>query len=288
MFTGTLKVPRHEARRIVEELGGLAGASVNKSTDFLVVGEDQAGKSNKFITAGLLGVTRVDEDYFWEMVTEARQEEEDYSNLQGWITEETFFNVLNILEERMKHEVERDYPSIESMSYYSRENLERWLQSHEERPTLGKRVCPYCGEEIPYSISPTHWYCFRCKLFSDVGQETGRHFCVNYKRILETETGFLRKCEVCGNVEYEVLGEVDSIAKSDARCNYGHSLEFEAEVIQAYAGVPETVSPTVNLDSYERDKLYERFRASEERRLARFDKKLQLKQDKIENARMSK
>lgn len=278
MFTGTLKVPRHEARRIVEELGGLAGASVNKSTDYLVVGEDQAGKSNKFMTAGLLGVTRVDEDYFWEMVNEARIGEEDYSGLKGWITEETFFNVLNILEERIREKEELVYPPLEGMTYYNQENLEKWVQSGGVQPKLGKRACPYCSKEIPYSTSSYHWYCFKCKLFSSLGQETGKHACVDYMRFLESDNGFFENCEVCGSVKFVAFDEVGDKDKFDARCNYGHSLEFEAEVIQEYAGIGERVNPTANLDDYERERLYEKFRQSEERKLIRFEKRRERKQ----------
>lgn len=44
----------------------------------------------------------------------------------------------------------------------------------------------------------------------------------------------------------------------------------------------------VNLDPYERDKLYAKFQVSEEKRRARLEKKEQLKQAQIENARIAR
>lgn len=302
MFTGTLNVPRHEAQRIVEELGGIAGRSVTKSTDYLVVGEDQAGKSNKFITAGLLGITRVDEDYFWDLVKEARTAVEDYSELKGILTEKVFVNVLAILEARVKPTVvERKYPPAESMTYYSKENLENWLQSGGRLPKFGKRVCPYCNYEIPYSIENYYWYCFKCKLFSNVGQSSGRHTCVDWERLdIDTELGFYENCKVCGNVKFVAFSEVDRTAKSDVKCNYVHSLEFEAEVASMYAEFDKYAEEytrystenwqnlTSGLGSEEDQKLYAQFLSREGKSEERYEKKMSRREARFKQKRISR
>lgn len=280
MFTGTLSVPRHEAQSIVEELGGIAGSSITKETDYLVCGPDQVGKSNKWEKAGLLGITRVDEDYFWDLVKEARAklpEEEvllkelenfDSISVEKWkyvfsqnpnlkiLTEYGLFCLFHkddIIEE------ERQYPPIESMSYYSKENLEKWLGSNGTKLELESRICPYCSYEILYSIDSTYWYCFKCSLFSSAGQELGRHACVNWEKFLDTELGFYENCKVCGSVKFVAYSEVDRIVKFEALRNYVHSLEFAAEVDSIYADIDKRESIVAKLSDEDREKLYAQF-----------------------------
>lgn len=255
MFTGALSIVRREAQAIVSELDGVVGGSVNKRTDYLVVGEDYG---SKFTTAQILGVKCIDEDEFWAMVNLAREEtgmeillsEEELEDFDSISSEKWKYvfsknpNLLIATEEGFldltkKREVEveppRVYPPRESMSYYSRENLEKWLQSDSTKPKLGRRVCPYCGYEIPYSISSTHWYCFKCGVFSSIDQVEGRHVCTNWTWLVDTERGFGEKCNICGNVRFVGNDEVISNAESSLRCNFVHSLEFAAEVVEYYA-----------------------------------------------------
>lgn len=256
MFTGRISVTRHEAQDIITELGAVAGGSVTKRTDYLVVGEDYG---SKFTTAQILGVKCIDEDEFWAMVSEARKEEgleillskeelEDFDSIsiEKWqhvfsqnpnlkiITEEGFIELTHV---DKAVAVGRKYPPIESMSYYSEENLTRFLQDNPDvKPKLGKRVCPHCGHEIPYSISSSYWYCFKCRLFSDVGQEKGRHACADWERLdIETERGFYEKCKLCVNVKFVAYAEVEDNVKSGLRRNFVHSLEFDAEIVEQWA-----------------------------------------------------
>ena len=271
MFTGTLSVPRHEAQELVEELGGISGSSVTRNTDYLVCGSDQVGISDKWMKAGLLGVTRVDEDYFWSMVKEAREGTEDYSGLVGIITEETLKNVLDILEAKKPTKVEEKYPPVESMSYYSKEQLETSLRGISTSPTLSSRICPYCSNEIPYSINSTYWFCFKCSLFSNVGQEKGRHVCVDWEKFLDTELGFYENCKVCGNVEFVAHSEVEENVKFDVKRNYHHSLEFVAEVASIYVDIDKRPSIAAKLSDSEREELYAKFTAREKRREAKLE-----------------
>lgn len=256
MFTGRISVTRHEAQDIITELGAAAGGSVTKRTDYLVVGEDYG---SKFTTAQILGVKCIDEDEFWAMVNEARKEQglevllsreelEDFDSIsvEKWqyvfsqnpklkiVTEEGFIELTHT---DKVVAVGRKYPPIESMSYYSKENLTRFLQDNPDiKPKLGKRVCPYCHYEIPYSISGAYWYCFKCKLFSDVGQDWGGHACVDWEKLdIETERGFYEKCKLCVNIKFVAFAEVEDNVKSALRCNFVHSLEFDAEIVEQWA-----------------------------------------------------
>ncbi len=65
VFTGTLSVPRGEAARWVQELGGRVASGVSRNTDYLVVGENPGSKLQK---ARQLGVTILDEAAFRELV----------------------------------------------------------------------------------------------------------------------------------------------------------------------------------------------------------------------------
>ncbi|MDD4909873.1 MAG: NAD-dependent DNA ligase LigA [Candidatus Omnitrophica bacterium] len=66
VFTGELKhYARHEAERIVRELGGSASSSVSGNTDILVAGSNPASKYDK---ARKLGVKIIDEKEFERMI----------------------------------------------------------------------------------------------------------------------------------------------------------------------------------------------------------------------------
>ncbi len=61
VFTGKLSIPREDAKRLVEELGGRVATSVSKKTDYVVVGEDPG---SKLVKAQQLGVKVIDEEEF--------------------------------------------------------------------------------------------------------------------------------------------------------------------------------------------------------------------------------
>jgi len=66
VFTGTLKnFTRDEAKAMVEKLGGRAGSSVSRKTDYVVVGENPGSKAEK---AKKLGIPILSEDEFLALI----------------------------------------------------------------------------------------------------------------------------------------------------------------------------------------------------------------------------
>ena len=64
VFTGTLRISRNEAKRMVENLGATVSGSVSRKTDFVVAGLDPGSKIDK---AAQLGVKIVSEEEFLKM-----------------------------------------------------------------------------------------------------------------------------------------------------------------------------------------------------------------------------
>jgi DNA ligase (NAD+) len=61
VLTGTLSIPRPEAKRLIESMGGKVSGSVSGKTDFIVVGEDPGSKLDKAVQ---FGTTILDEAEF--------------------------------------------------------------------------------------------------------------------------------------------------------------------------------------------------------------------------------
>lgn len=204
MFTGTLGVTRDEARRIVEELGGIAGSSVSRSTDYLVCGGDQVGKSNKWEKAGLLGVTRVDEDFFWDLVKEAKEEAKSEDEVIVHLSEEELEN--GITNEHWEV-ITRECPNLQVMtggqferllyvllpSYESPPKLKRLVEEYSIE-VLPPAVCKFCGETIPYSIhiGSGIYYCFKCNQCSNWKE----HHCIWFDP--QVKQGYYM-CKICGD-----------------------------------------------------------------------------------------
>lgn len=68
VFTGRISMPREEARRLVERLGGKVASSVSRKTDYVVAGEEAGSKLE---LAMKLGVKILTEAEFKELVKEA-------------------------------------------------------------------------------------------------------------------------------------------------------------------------------------------------------------------------
>lgn len=64
VFTGTLQIPRNEAKRMVENLGATVSGSVSRKTDFVVAGLDPGSKIDK---AEQLGVKILSEEEFLKL-----------------------------------------------------------------------------------------------------------------------------------------------------------------------------------------------------------------------------
>lgn len=67
LFTGTLNMPRHEAQKLWEELGGLVKNSIGKNLDYVIVGENPGSKLQK---ARELGLNVLDEAQFNKLLAE--------------------------------------------------------------------------------------------------------------------------------------------------------------------------------------------------------------------------
>ncbi len=65
VFTGTISMPRAEAKKLAESAGAKVTGSVSRSTDYVVAGEDPGSKLDK---ARELGVTVLSEDEFKALV----------------------------------------------------------------------------------------------------------------------------------------------------------------------------------------------------------------------------
>lgn len=227
MFTGTLRVTRREAQDIVRELGGIVGSCVNRDTDYLVVGEDYGGKFDK---AGMLGITRVDEDYFWEMVEAERNlKKDDFSGLKGVMDEDTFISVIKELNRREQRNL-TSKPK-EEMSYFSSENLERFKKLHPDIKLYPGSVCPHCGSNIPYSTCISSSYCFVCKLFSSPGCEVKHGHKEWVKMGIETEEYICYICKDCETVKVASKAESENLVLD---CDFVESAEYSAIVCTIY------------------------------------------------------
>jgi len=288
MFTGALKITRHEAQDIVEKLGGIAGSSVTSNTDYLVVGENPGSKLFK---AQSLGIKTITEDEFFSLVEECSKETGDVVHLTPYeqdhpgsipinkwkaifalgakvISEAKFLEILKNAEKKqfeaeMKAKEEREkeeaYIWDEKLSYRSKENLENFLNSHpevKEKLRLNIGACPICGAEIPYSINPNYSYCFVCHLYSD---QTTKTFPTKYKREILQETEFGKIVSFGDNVVFFSNEEIAEDDRNLEMGNYCHSAEFEAEILQDMSVVEQ--SRVIDYNDVKIKALWEEFNA---------------------------
>ena len=68
VFTGTISMPRDEAKARVQELGGKVSGSVSAKTSFVVAGADPG---SKYTNAQKLGITILNEEEFKKMLDES-------------------------------------------------------------------------------------------------------------------------------------------------------------------------------------------------------------------------
>ncbi len=73
VLTGTIAMPRDEARKIIESLGGTALSSVTKDTDVVIAGESAGSKLDKAIA---LGKKIIDSDEFIRLITLEKNSEQ--------------------------------------------------------------------------------------------------------------------------------------------------------------------------------------------------------------------
>lgn len=243
MFTGTLSITRDEARRVVEELGGIPGSSVNRQTDYLVCGADQVGKSSKWEKAGLLGVTRVDEDFFWELVKRAKTKSTEDSEVLVHLeegeepTEEQWEIIAQV--DGLKIMTEEQFVRLLkrlSPSYENPDKLKELVDKY-QLELLPPTVCKFCGEVVPYSIHTKAsystpydgWYfCFNCRQQSF--QEEHNHSWFDPK-IPGAKEGLLM-CRLCGDfIEMDYISYKECL-ECDEQERFWHSAEHLVEVIE--------------------------------------------------------
>ncbi len=70
VFTGTISMPRDEAKARVQELGGKVSGSVSAKTSFVVAGEEPG---SKYTNAQKLGITILNEEDFKKLLDESRK-----------------------------------------------------------------------------------------------------------------------------------------------------------------------------------------------------------------------
>ena len=68
VLTGTLQMPRSEAKELLQSYGAKVTGSVSSKTDYVIAGEDPGSKVEK---AEKLGVTVLDEQQFVDLLSDA-------------------------------------------------------------------------------------------------------------------------------------------------------------------------------------------------------------------------
>ena len=267
MFTGRLSVTRSQAQGWVTELGGTAGHSITRVTDYLIAGEDCGQKLQK---AKSLGIDTLTEEEFSNLLTEARKHS---------------IPVKEQVLERPKP-VEMIPPHRETLSYGNEQVLLQFLSDHPEVSNLsfrlGPKECSHCEAPIPYTISTTSWYCFQCRLATwDIElpevisplherKSARRHYCQPKWMILlrDAELATIKKCRKCGRVILYDKSELDDFYRDHSNSDYVHSVEFVVGVADKYDRIDKTdrgLSSTVTKGGTDGD--YEAF----SRRMAKLE-----------------
>lgn len=270
MFTGALSITRAKAQAMVEEAGGIAGASVNHGTDYLVVGESPGSKLGH---AAALGIKTLTEKEFFDLLASGGKEillsAEELEHLED-IPEKKWKHVhevnpglLLMSESQLERLIKKNRPDetvcspIEEMTYYSEENLDKFLRDNPGFVfTKGPVQCSHCGHSVPYSISSDGiWYCFTCKAYFRPG-EVGLHYCTDWKELdIEVGNGKYRKCELCGNVQFVTSEELVVNQEGHLRCNFVQSLEFLLPIRTALRQHMPDVVDVDYTENYEPDEL---------------------------------
>lgn len=74
IFTGKISKPRHEFQALVESNGGIAGVTVTRDTDYLVVGEDPGSKLARAVLLGTVKI--ISENDLLKLIDESKAEVE--------------------------------------------------------------------------------------------------------------------------------------------------------------------------------------------------------------------
>lgn len=268
MFTGRIRVTRHEAQDIVESLSGVAGSYLNHQTDYLVVGEDPGDKLRRGTE---YGTTILSEEDFWRLVE----------------SEKAMVPACAAHVDKWQPEV-KNYPPADEVSYGNMDILQRLLQ---ENPSvsivLGPHECTHCSTVIPYTIDRNYWYCFHCEKYSRPGIK-GWHTCSDWIEIedIPVAGGIYQKCELCKNVRFVETDELVEMDRKRRLRNFVHSLEWHIAILQQLQTVQaahgdsvrnyETYNPEVHAETVAAwvNKQNVRTARKEERHQARYERRL--------------
>jgi len=199
MFTGRIRITRHEAQDLVESLGGIAGSSVSGNTDYLVVGEDPGSKLDR---ARVLGVTILTEQEFFTLVEAERKDSVHLTPTQQDgtedLTDEQWEGIAKLGIPVMTGEQLERLLKYHSPSY---ENPKRLEGIEKEITLLPPSICKFCGATIPYSVytEDTYttpegtYYCFNCRQYSD----QDHHNC--WYEPLDLGAAIVHVCFLCDN-----------------------------------------------------------------------------------------
>jgi len=237
MFTGKISVTRAHAQRRVLEAGGLFGTSVNGRTNYLVVGERPGSKLQKAQALGTVEI--IDEEEFWELLTEQEEEELPIEEWESYgikvISESAFVKLLETLESRVRKKVEPSRPRPEELSF---NDLKVFNILLEEQPSILRNIdpypftCPFCGYLNPYSKVGTRKHCFGCHATYDEDTLKPGHCCIykTWDRLAPDELGEYKICKLCEKVKFFGKEEFDALVELYEREDYCFSAEFFSEI----------------------------------------------------------
>jgi hypothetical protein len=198
VFTGRIRVPRHEAWALVESCKGFTGSSVTGATDFVVVGEAAGQKLEKATSRNLPLLT---EEEFFGMIAEAKldpeiqipeqtspdspvDEPDTIISVEEFLKNATCFKCLDCgLAFAQRKDVpvtgcplcdhlDSNWTDDSGMSYRDQWVLCRLASENPEIPVFPAMKCLVCGDQIPYSMEPEVYYCFNCRRYL-TRQDTG-------------------------------------------------------------------------------------------------------------------
>ena len=220
MFTGTLSIPRWKAQQLVEKAGGVAGSSVSRNTDYLVVGSSPGSKQLK---AEKLGVKAITEEEFFTLL-----KGEPTLTLGEEITNEQWEKLAQLgITVMTTNQLGRLLKHYEP-SYRNPELLDRLLKKYRLN-LLPPTTCKFCGETIPYSIHTKEsysvpegtYYCFNCKNYSDQKE----HNCIWEVAFTKGTVPYLM-CKLCGDFLPSDSAHYKDLKSLYTAKDYHNSMEY--------------------------------------------------------------
>lgn len=200
VFTGRISRPRHEMQSLLQDHGGIAGASVTKATDYLVVGEAPGSKLGK---ARTLGVATLTEQEFLNLLGATKDDEEEPLNPDE----------LREIEAAL---------TLRTCRWCSR-SYRQWSHLPDTHTCsvcqiLARPECPHCKDEPIWVEDIEHYYCSLCSTwfegpYSPQARKT-KHRCL-FAKVAQTSEGVRKSCIRCHNTIF--LSNSDLLKKERLR-----------------------------------------------------------------------